>query len=126
MLFSPKLPEEKITAIQKVAMGIENKIILSWKEPWWPSTNTWFAFIWKRADRAKVRAEDYWTTRIFGATCPMGSNNALTLWTSGEIAKLVSSYLLKNTYINCNPRISLPVCLEPSGVPVPKPGSSVF
>ncbi|XP_063545354.1 spermine oxidase-like [Cydia strobilella] len=87
--FSPPLPVEKRTAIEKISIGVVGKVILSFDKPWWPKDITLFAFIWKGDDKKKVSADDYWTTRILGAHPPMGSNNTLTLWTSGEVAKQV-------------------------------------
>ncbi|XP_063391818.1 spermine oxidase-like [Cydia fagiglandana] len=88
-LFSPPLPPEKQTAIDKVSIGVVGKVILSFEKAWWPKDITLFAFIWKGDDKKKVPAEDYWTTRILGGHPPMGSGNSLTLWTSGEVAKQV-------------------------------------
>lgn len=84
-------------------MGVMDKVMLSFNEPWWPQDVTWLGFLWKGADLAKVDKEDYWTTRIFAVSHPLGSGNVLTLWTSGEVAKLVS--------ISTNAKLILSVCL---------------
>ncbi|XP_061727426.1 peroxisomal N(1)-acetyl-spermine/spermidine oxidase-like [Cydia pomonella] len=88
-LFSPPLPEDKQTAIDKISMGVLDKIILTFDQPWWTQNISRFLFIWKEADMKKVPASDLWTTKILGASRPMGSSNTLTLWISGNIAKEV-------------------------------------
>ncbi|KAJ0184226.1 hypothetical protein K1T71_000649 [Dendrolimus kikuchii] len=42
-------------------------------------------------DKRKVGREDFWTTKILGVSCPKGSRNTVTFWTSGEIAKIVET-----------------------------------
>ncbi|CAH0602422.1 unnamed protein product [Chrysodeixis includens] len=90
-IFTPSLPKEKITAIEKLSIGVVDKIVLSFNKPWWPDTAVFFGFIWRGSEKAKISKEDYWVTRIFGASTPMGSENCLTLWTSGDHAKLVET-----------------------------------
>ncbi|XP_049696158.2 possible lysine-specific histone demethylase 1 isoform X1 [Helicoverpa armigera] len=90
-IFSPSLPKDKAEAIDKLAIGVVDKIVLLFPKAWWPKTATFFGFIWNGEEKAKVSKEDLWTTKIFGASSPMGSLHALTLWTSGDGAKLVET-----------------------------------
>ncbi|XP_041983995.1 probable polyamine oxidase 5 [Aricia agestis] len=91
-LFSPLLPQEKIDMIQTIPIGVMDKVILKFDQPWWKSIPyTFMFFLWKGQDKKQVSDEDYWTTRIFGCSTPMGSKNALTLWTSGDVGKLVET-----------------------------------
>ncbi|KAG7306564.1 hypothetical protein JYU34_007933 [Plutella xylostella] len=90
-LFEPPLPEHKVEAIETLTIGVMDKIILSFAAPWWSEGESFIGFIWRTEDKVLVPAEDYWTTRIFGASPPRGAGNALTLWTSGEVAKLVET-----------------------------------
>ncbi|CAK1592509.1 unnamed protein product [Parnassius mnemosyne] len=90
-LFTPPLPREKVNAINSMTMGVMDKIIFSFDKPWWPVSHTFFAFMWKGEDKRKVAKEDFWTTKIFSASTPMGSGNTLTLWTSGETGKWVET-----------------------------------
>ncbi|XP_061727427.1 LOW QUALITY PROTEIN: spermine oxidase-like [Cydia pomonella] len=90
-LFSPPLSKEKQTAIDKISIGVMDKVILSFDEIWWPHHTSFFGFIWKGDDKRKLGKDDYWTTRIYGASRPMGSSNSLTLWTSGNVAKQVET-----------------------------------
>ncbi|XP_039762747.1 spermine oxidase-like isoform X2 [Pararge aegeria] len=89
-LFVPSLPKDKIESIDKVPMGVMDKIILSFDTLSLPD-GTFFGFLWRGADKRRVRKEDYWTTRIFGCSRPMGSGTALTFWTSGDVGKLVET-----------------------------------
>ncbi|XP_049884223.1 spermine oxidase-like [Pectinophora gossypiella] len=88
-LFKPKLPEVKINAIERISIGVMDKILLSFDEVWWPLDSAFVGFLWRGEDKKKVPKESFWTTRIFAASRPMGSKNVLTFWTSGEIGKLV-------------------------------------
>lgn len=74
-------------------MGVMDKIVLKFEKQWWPDTAAFFIFLWKGEDKRRINAEDYWTTRIFACSTPTGSKNALTLWTSGDIGKMVSRSL---------------------------------
>ncbi|XP_072946803.1 peroxisomal N(1)-acetyl-spermine/spermidine oxidase-like [Epargyreus clarus] len=87
-LFSPPLPEEKIEAINMISMGLLDKIVLSFDKPWW-SRN--MAFYWTVEDKKKLPEEDKWLGKIVQASTPLGSNNTITLWTYGEVAKLVET-----------------------------------
>lgn len=90
-IFSPSLPTDKVIAIDHLTIGVVDKIVLQFQKAWWPKSATFFGFIWNGFDRKRVSKEDYWTTKIFGASTPMGSLTVLTLWTSGDGAKLVET-----------------------------------
>ncbi|CAH2064961.1 unnamed protein product, partial [Iphiclides podalirius] len=90
-LFTPPVPKVKVKAINSLTMGVMDKIVFTFTKPWWPTSHTFFGFLWRPEDRRKVAREDRWTTRIFGASSPLGSGNTLTLWTSGESGKLVET-----------------------------------
>ncbi|CAG4938668.1 unnamed protein product [Parnassius apollo] len=90
-LFTPPLPSEKVNALSSMTVGVLDKIVLSFDKPWWPNTSRFLVFLWKGDDKKKVAKEDFWITKIFGASSHLGSDNTLTLWTSGETAKLVET-----------------------------------
>ncbi|XP_041983996.1 lysine-specific histone demethylase 1A-like [Aricia agestis] len=91
-LFKPALPQKKIESIKVMSMGLLDKIIFQFDEPWWKSmTYDSIFLLWRGEDKRKVSIEDNWTTKIYGATTPMGSDNTLTLWISGENAKLMET-----------------------------------
>ncbi|XP_022126040.2 protein anon-37Cs-like isoform X1 [Pieris rapae] len=91
ILFNPGLPHEKIEAIENTSIGVMDKIIFQFDRPWWPKQGTFFGFFWNTEDKKEVPTEDYWITRIFAASNPMGSRNALTMWTSGDVGKMLET-----------------------------------
>ncbi|KAJ0169669.1 hypothetical protein K1T71_014854 [Dendrolimus kikuchii] len=48
-------------------------------------------FFWKGGDKRRIQRSNCWITRVFGVSNPAGSDNTLTLWTSGDIAKEVET-----------------------------------
>ncbi|CAK1554250.1 unnamed protein product [Leptosia nina] len=120
-LFNPGLPQEKIKAIENTSIGVMDKIIFKFEEPWWPKQCLFFAFLWKPEDKERVPKEDYWTTRIFAASNPMGSRNALTLWTSGDVAKMLETLpenLVKRKCMDLLRKFMGKICVipEPTGM----------
>lgn len=91
-LFSPELPQEKITAIDKLSIGVADKIILSFERSWWRDNLMGFLFLWKPED-LKEMSNDTWLTKNGGVSMPTASNNTVTIWLSGETAKLVNTYI---------------------------------
>ncbi|XP_049884216.1 spermine oxidase-like [Pectinophora gossypiella] len=88
-LFQPPLPEEKVKAIEQIAMGVVGKIIFSFDNRWW--SNEYVGFLWRDEDLKNVAPEDMWTTKIVGFTPSMGCDHCIELWTCGEIAKLMET-----------------------------------
>ncbi|XP_045783117.1 spermine oxidase-like [Maniola jurtina] len=88
-LFSPPLPEDKVTAIDKIGIGVVGKTIFSFPEPWWPDVNM-FMFFWNAEDREAYK-QDPWMLKIKQIFRPMGSSNTLTLWANGDEAKLIET-----------------------------------
>nr|XP_049696163.1 protein anon-37Cs isoform X6 [Helicoverpa armigera] len=89
-LFSPTLPQEKITVIDKMSMGVEAKVVLLFDSHWF-SNASWFLYLWQGRDKSGVTKEDYWTTRLNEISTPKGTDYALTFWINGDIAKLVET-----------------------------------
>ncbi|XP_026325696.1 spermine oxidase-like [Hyposmocoma kahamanoa] len=89
-LFSPELPQKKITAIDKLTMGVLDKIIVSFEKRWWGDALLDFFLLWRPEDLKDLPKDD-WITKIGGISMPMGSNNTLTLWLNGDVAKLVET-----------------------------------
>ncbi|XP_028156621.1 spermine oxidase-like isoform X2 [Ostrinia furnacalis] len=88
-LFTPRLPSAKVSTINSISLGVVDKIILLFPHSWWPKSNSAFhAFIWRTEDKKKIND---WTTKILGASSPMGCDTALTLWTNGETSRLVET-----------------------------------
>ncbi|XP_022126037.2 spermine oxidase isoform X2 [Pieris rapae] len=79
-LFSPELPDDKITSIQKMSMGLLNKVILNFPHKWWDQNKI---YVMIEADKSN----DLWFTRHGDATTPLALDTALTIWLAGESAK---------------------------------------
>ncbi|KAJ2950554.1 hypothetical protein O0L34_g8798 [Tuta absoluta] len=88
-LFSPTLPDEKVTAIEKLQIGVIAKTIFSFDEAWWSEKSFYKGLFWKDEDLKTIPSEDYWTTMFTAASTPMGSSNTITMWTVGDVAKQV-------------------------------------
>ncbi|XP_039762965.1 spermine oxidase-like isoform X2 [Pararge aegeria] len=88
-LFSPPLPEEKVTAIDKLTIGVVGKTIFSFPERWFPDVNS-FSFFWNAEDREEFK-DDPWMIQMKQVGRPMGSNNTLTFWANGDVAKLIET-----------------------------------
>ncbi|XP_075989975.1 spermine oxidase-like isoform X3 [Anticarsia gemmatalis] len=89
-LFSPVLPQSKITAIDNISIGLIGKVVLLFPYNWWGSPKgDSFYFIWKGDDLKGL--ENDWTSSIVGITIPMGNRNAMTVWTCKDTARLVET-----------------------------------
>ncbi|XP_050556513.1 protein anon-37Cs isoform X5 [Spodoptera frugiperda] len=89
-LFSPSLPQDKTTSIEKLSIGVVAKIILLFDTPWFTRPN-WPTYIWRGVEKEGISAEDRWITKIIGVSKPMGCSNGMTLWASGDTAKVVET-----------------------------------
>ncbi|XP_030030747.2 protein anon-37Cs isoform X2 [Manduca sexta] len=90
-LFCPELPQEKATLIDILSIGVVDKIVLLFDKVWWPSNVSFIGFLWDRKARINIHPKDKWITKIYGLTIPLANDNAITLWTSGNCAKLVET-----------------------------------
>nr|XP_049696160.1 protein anon-37Cs isoform X3 [Helicoverpa armigera] len=89
-LFRPQLPQQKVTTIEKLSIGVVGKVILEFENAWWDKTK-WFPFIWKSDDKKRLSDDEKWVTNFSGVSPPMGNSKSLTLWSCGEVAKLVET-----------------------------------
>ncbi|KAI5636662.1 flavin containing amine oxidoreductase domain-containing protein [Phthorimaea operculella] len=118
-LFSPSLPKEKVTAIEKLQMGVIAKTIISFEETWRPEKSFYTGLFWKDEDLKSIPSEDYWTTMFTAASSPMGSTNTVTLWTVGDVAKQVEvmpDELLKEKALSILRRFFGADVPEPTGI----------
>ncbi|RVE47205.1 hypothetical protein evm_008173 [Chilo suppressalis] len=90
-MFSPMLPHWKTKSIDTISMGLMDKILLLFPYSWWPKSSTFFAFVWRRSEKKKIEERDRWVTQIFGVSTPLGSDRAMTVWTSGDAAKTIET-----------------------------------
>nr|XP_049696159.1 possible lysine-specific histone demethylase 1 isoform X2 [Helicoverpa armigera] len=89
-LFSPQLPQAKVTAIDKLSIGVVGKVILEFENAWWDSDRS-FAFLWKNDDKKRLSDDEKWVTNFSGVSPPMGNSKSITLWSNGEVTKLVET-----------------------------------
>ncbi|CAK1554252.1 unnamed protein product [Leptosia nina] len=80
-MFSPVLPDEKITSIQKMSLGLVNKVILRFPQRFWVE-NTVYVLVEVDND-----GEDLWFTKHGDISTPMALDTALTIWLAGDAAK---------------------------------------
>ncbi|XP_060808426.1 uncharacterized protein LOC106133731 isoform X3 [Amyelois transitella] len=91
-LFTPSLSQPKTIAIDKLTIGVMDKIQFLFATAWWPKVKpAFFGFLWDGVARKRLTEGDNWLTRVFAASTPMGCGQALTFWTSGEVGKLVET-----------------------------------
>ena len=57
-LFTPKLPEEKVKAIDSIGMGTLGKIFLEFEENFFTTETKHFSFVWSESDLAKIVGTD--------------------------------------------------------------------
>ncbi|XP_061381830.1 uncharacterized protein LOC133319873 isoform X2 [Danaus plexippus] len=86
-LFSPALPDDKVTAIEKIPIGVVGKIILSFSERWWPEKAA-YIFHWLKPDKEKY---EKWQVGLKDISAIKGSDNTLKIWTIGEATKLIET-----------------------------------
>lgn len=90
-MFVPPLPDSKASIIDKMSIGLVDKIVLLFPYTWWQREPALIGFLWKEKDRSQVDKNDAWVTKVFGVSSPLGSEKALTLWTSGCVGKMVET-----------------------------------
>ncbi|XP_035457490.2 protein anon-37Cs isoform X6 [Spodoptera frugiperda] len=88
--FIPALPQAKVTSIQTISVGVEGKIILLFDTPWYTRPN-WPFYLWRGVEKDEISVEDKWMTRIIEGSKPMGFSHGITLWTTGDRAKVVET-----------------------------------
>ncbi|XP_049696161.2 possible lysine-specific histone demethylase 1 isoform X2 [Helicoverpa armigera] len=89
-LFTPGLPQAKITAIDKgLTLGLIGKIILRFPEKFWEEGKQNFYLFWDKKDKEAMG--DDWGRQLVQVSFPMGASNVMTVWTKGDVAKLVET-----------------------------------
>ncbi|XP_022833971.1 protein anon-37Cs-like isoform X3 [Spodoptera litura] len=88
--FVPSLPQDKITPIHTISIGVVAKIILLFDTPWYSEPN-WPEYLWRGVEKEIISIEDGWVTKVVESSKPMGFSNGMTLWASGDTAKVVET-----------------------------------
>lgn len=66
-LFDPKLPIQKVRAIEGIGFGTVNKIFIEFPEQFWPNDWTGFIMLWNKEDLDEIRGTDRsWLEDVFG------------------------------------------------------------
>ncbi|XP_028038356.1 probable polyamine oxidase 5 isoform X2 [Bombyx mandarina] len=88
-LFTPTLPQTKVTAINKIAMGLIGKAVFHFDVKWWRADREAFYLFWLKGDGLSKNETDDWTTDIVGYTVPKGCEKCLTFWMKYDTAMMV-------------------------------------
>lgn len=90
-LFTPSLPSQKITAIQKYGFGTLGKIFLKFDNPFWPVNNSDFlsySFLWTDADKKEIMGNDKaWLLGIMSFSKVDAFPNLLEAFYAGALMK---------------------------------------
>ncbi|XP_060635405.1 spermine oxidase isoform X2 [Anolis sagrei] len=96
-LFSPRLPEEKVLAIQKLGISTTDKIFLEFEEPFWSPECNSIQFVWE--DEAEAESltypEELWYKKICSFDVlypPERYGHVLSGWICGEEALIMEKY----------------------------------
>ncbi|VVC91304.1 unnamed protein product, partial [Leptidea sinapis] len=87
-LFSPDLPQTKIFAIDNISFGAVAKVILSFSEVWWSHGQFDYLLWWNEDDLQRLSDDEKWISYVAEISTPAASNNTVTLWFTGDRAKL--------------------------------------
>ena len=93
-LFHPRLPEEKVMAIEKLGINTTDKIFLEFEEPFWSSECNSIQFVWE--DEAESESltypEELWYKKICSFDVlypPERYGHVLSGWICGEEALIM-------------------------------------
>ncbi|XP_042322759.1 spermine oxidase isoform X3 [Sceloporus undulatus] len=96
-MFSPRLPEEKVMAIQKLGISTTDKIFLEFEEPFWSPECNSIQFVWE--DEAEAESltypEELWYKKICSFDVlypPERYGHVLSGWICGEEALIMEKY----------------------------------
>ncbi|XP_018319752.1 spermine oxidase-like [Agrilus planipennis] len=104
-MFNPRLPIEKVRAIEDIGFGAISEIHLWYEHSWWPENLTLMNFIWTEQERRTLRDNGLeWYLNVLSLAPQIGNRNELCLWIAGDdvpkIEQLPDSEILSGiTYI---------------------------
>ena len=92
-MFEPKLPNEKINAIDGLSLGTVDKIYLEFAEPFWVDKWAGINLIWNKHDLYEIKKnpKEAWLEDVFGFYPVMYQPNILCGWISGKSARNMES-----------------------------------
>ncbi|XP_055846030.1 spermine oxidase-like [Episyrphus balteatus] len=87
-LFHPKLPVEKIRAIETMGIGTVNKIFLEFSTQFWPNNWNGFSTLWREEDLAEIRGTNRaWLEDVYGFYRVAHQPRILSGWVVGANAR---------------------------------------
>ncbi|BET01729.1 Flavin containing amine oxidoreductase [Nesidiocoris tenuis] len=86
-IFKPKLPQEKIKAIQGLGIGTVDKIYLKFERRWWPKDCSGFSLLRKNQSAPLETGEHSWERDLIGFYAESTSPNVLGGWVVGDAAR---------------------------------------
>lgn len=92
-LFSPGLPQEKVTAISDIGFGVILKIAMQFIEPWWLRKEPkMLSCMWSDKHHDAIESHNLTWIKHFVALTPIpGNENTLMAWFSGKLAPAIES-----------------------------------
>ena len=91
-LFTPKLPQPLVEAIQEISFGTIDRIKLDFEEPFWDLNNPGIMFLWNEENEDSVEVNrKNWFKFVFGFDEILNHPSTLMGWISGKAAR----YFLK-------------------------------
>ncbi|KAF5299813.1 hypothetical protein FQR65_LT09335 [Abscondita terminalis] len=87
-LFTPKLPADKATAIERIGFEAVHKLFLHFNEKWWNDTANIFCFVWDKDDdiqfkEGPIKDGKSWLTSISIISGVSHNPNVLSVWFTG-------------------------------------------
>ncbi|XP_055838192.1 spermine oxidase-like [Episyrphus balteatus] len=91
-LFNPKLPIQKVRAIESIGFGTVNKIFIEFPEQFWPNDWNGFALLWRQEDLDEIRGTNRaWLEDIFGFYKVSYQPRILTGWAVGKTGRHIET-----------------------------------
>lgn len=87
-LFTPKLPQLKVNAIEGLSIGTVDKIFLQFEKPFWDKNWAGFSLLWSQKDSEEIRKSPWaWLEDVFGFYKVDYQPNILCGWVGGPSAR---------------------------------------
>lgn len=103
VLFTPKLPQQKVNAIEGISIGTVDKIFLEFDRPFWNKDWAGFSLLWTEQDSKMIRekAELSWLEDVFGFYKVDYQPNILCGWIGGPSARKMETLDEQTVYNGC-------------------------
>ncbi|XP_025071817.1 spermine oxidase isoform X3 [Alligator sinensis] len=125
-MFHPRLPEEKVMAIEKLGISTTDKIFLEFEEPFWSPECNSIQFVWE--DEAESESltypEELWYKKICSFDVlypPERYGHVLSGWICGEEALIMEKYDDETVAETCTEMLRKFTGFDPGNPNIPKP-----